>query len=323
MTKFSRFWLRTRVFFAVLAQRTIGRAIALGKKNTNIKGRMIPAFFARKFVPRIRGLDTGPVSTATPETIWSFWDGPQVPEIVGACIDSIERHRGPFERKLLDLKTIDDYSDLPGYVRDKLRGGAMSFAHFSDLLRLNLLLNNGGVWMDATDFMTAPIPKHITDADFFVFLTDKKTYFSYSFMQNCFIRAKRGAWLLRAWHDLCLMYWRDEDKKIVDYFAHQLMFKAMIGADPTAQKLFAEMPHETEDQALQFVGPKLFAPFDAAEWARIKNESFFQKVTYKVWNEPSLAKRISGEYWRKRGSTARVADYPGTFFGKIATGEIK
>ena len=322
MTKFSRFVVRTHVFIAVLFQRTIGRALSLGKKNTNIKSKIIPAFFARTYVPRIKGLRTDAVETENPETIWSFWDGTNVPDIVRACVKSIEKNAKPFVHKMLDFKTIGDYSNLPGYIHDRVRGGTMSLIHFSDVLRLNLLLNHGGVWMDATDFMTAPIPGFITDADFFVFLTDKKTYFSYSFMQNCFIRAKKNAFLLRAWHDLCLHYWKDEDKKIIDYFAHQLMFKAMIENDPAARAEFAKMPHATEDETLQFVGAKLFDRFDPDEWEKIRNGSFFQKVTYKVWNEPSLRKKLSGEYWRRRGNLAHTEDYPDTFFAKLATGDV-
>lgn len=323
MTRFSRFIMRTQVFFVVLVQRTIGRILAHGKKSPNMKGKIIPRFFAKKFVPHIENMKVLQTRVETPETIWQFWDGSNIPEIAKMSMESVERHKGKLNHKILNLKTMDDYSDLPGYVHDRLKNGVISFIHFADLLRMNVLKNHGGFWMDATNFMTSRLPEYITDEDFFVFLTDKKTYFSYSFMQNFFIRAKKNAFLLCAWHDLCLDYWKEENIKIVDYFAHQLMFKALVENDKTAKAMFEKMPHVSEDQTLQFVGAKQFAPFDGTEWEHIKNTSFFQKLTYKAWTEPSIFQKLSREYWKKKGTRAIVADYPGSFYEKLAKGEIE
>jgi hypothetical protein len=37
--------------------------------------------------------------------------------------------------------------------------GKMTVTHFSDILRFNLLKNNGGLWLDATIFVNKPIPE--------------------------------------------------------------------------------------------------------------------------------------------------------------------
>jgi hypothetical protein len=180
----------------------------------------------------------------------------------------------------------------------------MAFAHFADLLRLNLLKNHGGIWTDATNYMVSPVPDYITCEDFFVFLTDKLTHFPYSFMQNFFIRAKKGSYLNDAWYQMCIEYWRNETKDI-DYFQHQLLFKALAARDPRGRDLFTKMPHISEDQVIQFVD-NLFSPFDAAKWAQIRAASFLQKVSYKDG----------------RHSIADPAKYPGTFFERLANGEL-
>jgi len=176
----------------------------------------------------------------------------------------------------------------------------MRYAHFSDLLRLNLLKNHGGVWMDATVYMTNFIPKHIINHDFFVFLTGKLTDFPYSFAQNCFIRAKIGSFLCEAWYKICIEYWKNEAKRI-DYFQHQLMFKTLVFKNQIARDLFEKMPHLSEDETHQLIGNKLIMKFDADEWERIRKTSFFQKTRYMI----------------KRHKIASAVDYPGTYFSRL------
>jgi hypothetical protein len=252
-------------------------------KSELLRAGMLTRFFARKYLPFVTCSAITQPTVGKKETIWQFWDNPAgktTPKIVTASIESVKRFKGDFDHKLLDHSTIGNYSDLPGYVFDRLKNGKISYAHFSDLLRLNLLKNHGGIWMDATLYMTDFVPKYIIDRDFFVFLTGKLTHFPYSFMQNFFIRAQKGNFLCEAWYKMCVEYWKHETRRI-DYFQHQLMFRSLVLNHPIAQRLFNEMPHISEDDMLQFVD-SLFTKFDANEWDRIKKTSFLQKTTYKI-----------------------------------------
>jgi len=165
---------------------------------------------------------------------------------------------------------------------------------------LNLLKNHGGIWLDATGYMTDFVPKYILDEDFFVFLTGELTHFPYSYMQNCFIRAKKGSFLCEAWYQMCIEFWKNETETL-DYFQHQLMFKALILNNSIAKDLFNKMPYVSEDGIQHLVGDNLLKKFDADEWERIKKASFFQKTTYKV---PS------------------GIDYSNTYFSKLSEEKI-
>ena len=279
-------------------------------KSNEYKGKILTNYFAQNYLPIIENMKqkeiTGELkidNTQTPETIWQFWDNPAgrtTPAIVKASFESVEKFKGNFERKILNNSTIENYSDLPGYVLDKFKNGQMDYAHFSDLLRLNLLRNHGGIWLDATAYMTDLVPEYITNQDFFVFLTGKLTHFPYSFMQTCFIRAKKGSFLCDAWYQMCIEYWKTETKKL-EYFQIHLMFKALVEKNPIAKKLFAEMPHRSDDEINQLVGDNLFKKFDKNEWDKIKKMSFFQKTTYRV---------------------ANTAAYADTYFSKLSEGKL-
>lgn len=43
----------------------------------------------------------------------------------------------------------------------------MLSAHFSDIVRENLLYKYGGIWMDATIYMTSPFPDTIYNYDYY------------------------------------------------------------------------------------------------------------------------------------------------------------
>jgi len=270
-------------------------------KGDFFKAKLLTDYFARKYLVAAENLEQKEITVETRETIWQFWDNPAgrtTPEIVKSSLESVNKFKGDFDLKVLNNATFVDYSDLPGYVLDKFKKGQIDYAHFSDLLRLNLLKNHGGIWLDATAYMTNFVPEYILEEDFFVLLTDKLTHFPYSFMQNCFIRAKKGSFLCDAWYRMCIEYWKDETK-LSDYFQHQLMFKALVSYQSKASNLFKLMPKISEDEIHQLVGDNLLKKFDANEWERIKKTSFFQKITYKV---------------------PAAFDYSGTYFSELSKG---
>lgn len=266
----------------------------------NVMAAVAVPFIRRHYVPVIKNLRPRPIETKEVETIWQFW-GQGVENawpLPKACWRSVEKHGGGRRQIIVDMKTLPNYADMPGYIYDHLKNERIGWAHFADILRLNLLKNHGGIWMDSTDFMTAPIPERIIDEPFFVF--HAVTMGSpFSFIQNCFIRAKQGAFLLDAWHEIVMEYWRRENKAL-DYFQHQLMFKAMVFGDRQANKFYLEMPKVDQEPTHRFTNGELFQKFDADEWRRMTGDSFFQKLSNYNWPDPIpkdsyLTKIISGK----------------------------
>lgn len=301
---FTKFYVKTSVFLVKFVGWLKSGDMTKNKaKSELLKAKILTDHFARKYLSATENLPQKDVTVETPETIWQFWDNPHgrmTPEIVKSSLESVDRFKGDFKHKILNNSTLENYSDLPGYVLDKFRKGQIDYTHFSDLLRLNLLKNHGGIWLDATAYMTDFLPRYILEEDFFVFLTDKLTHFPYSFIQNCFIRSKKESFLCDAWYRMCIEYWKKETKKL-DYFQHQLMFKALISNQPKAKNLFNKMPHVSEDGIQQLVGANLLKKFDADEWEKIKKASFFQKTTYKV---------------------PQQNDYSGTYFYELSKGRV-
>src|SRR5690606_9513424 len=103
--------------------------------------------------------------------IWQFWqqgvDG-NTPAIVRLCLDSVEKHRNGYEVIVLSKDTLADYVDaLPGFVWEKFGTGGYDCPKIANLVRLQLLSAYGGVWLDATIYLTAPLGDSWLQSGFF------------------------------------------------------------------------------------------------------------------------------------------------------------
>lgn len=108
-------------------------------------------FIPATFPPLEQTPDNGPV--------WVFWYQGEaaMPEVVKICYNSIVANTHDRPVHLLTKDNIASYITLPDYVYDRLNRGELSYTHFSDILRICLLFRGGGIWMDSTLLLTAPV----------------------------------------------------------------------------------------------------------------------------------------------------------------------
>lgn len=246
----------------------------------------LPWYFRRNLMGGLSAIPEGPVvRDDARDKVFTLWlQGEEnAPELVQACFRSMRRH---FKQELvvLDESNLYDYVSLPEEIVKKYRAGKIKTAHFADICRLDLLYRHGGYWIDSTCYVTAPIPEWIEEQDFFLYLTEKEYGSVYSFCQNCFIRARKGDYLLAAWRAMVLDFWLHQTVRM-DYFQHQLMFKALVQNDPRAREHFARMPHVGQDATHVLGAQPLDTPYDSERFARDTEGAFFQKLTYRGADE--------------------------------------
>lgn len=105
------------------------------------------------------------------KTIWIYWKQgfENAPDVVKACYKSVLKYRGDWQLITLTEKNKDEYIQLPEFLERLHEAGEIGEANYSDIVRTMLLIQYGGIWLDATCLMTSEIPKEIEDADFFMF----------------------------------------------------------------------------------------------------------------------------------------------------------
>ncbi len=254
--------------------------------RSDVISKIIPQYFKR-YLPAAAAIkERKVVKNNKNEKIWTIWfqGEEKAPALVKACFRSVRRHCKQ-ELIVLDDKTIFDYITLPQEIIDKYHTGKIAHAHFADICRVELLYEHGGIWLDATAFVTAPLPEWIEKEDFFVYLAGQHVGSPYSFMQNCFIRSRKGAYLLDAWRAMILDYWMHENHNF-DYFMHQLLFKTLVMNDERAKKYFAKMPHVDQDPTHSLWWDYQHKPFDQKTFDKVTSGAFFQKVTYRGSEHP-------------------------------------
>ena len=104
-----------------------------------------------------------------PHKIWFYWNESleKAPKIVRICLKSIKMHIPDMDVVILDKNSVKKYIKLPEHVLKKYEDGIICEAHFSDIVRINLLNEYGGMWLDSTVFLTGAIPEDMLNADFF------------------------------------------------------------------------------------------------------------------------------------------------------------
>ena len=99
--------------------------------------------------------------------IWTFWwqGEKNMPPIVSACYTYIKtNNKNVF---LLTKDNIHKYVNLPEGIYEKVEKGEISYTHLSDILRLTLLAEKGGMWIDTTCFNPYTIPQYAKDQIFY------------------------------------------------------------------------------------------------------------------------------------------------------------
>lgn len=154
--------------------------------------------------------------------IWVFWwQGlDQAPQIVRACISSIQANCGSREVIVITKDNVEQYADIQDYIYHKLNNSTITLTHFSDILRFSLLHKSGGLWMDATLFVNNPLDFERCFSNFFTcsgyadpthfFVTEGK-------WTGFFIGGSQDEPLFEFMNLFFEFYWRDNNQ-LIDYF---------------------------------------------------------------------------------------------------------
>lgn len=126
----------------------------------NKKTKWLDNYFALKYkdiIDRFKNeqFDTRPIKTTH---IWIFWGQGEekMPPLVKACYRQLTHYNENVT--LVTLENIKKFIELPHIIYEKTNTGNISWAHFSDIVRNALLAKHGGLWLDATVWVSGKLP---------------------------------------------------------------------------------------------------------------------------------------------------------------------
>lgn len=218
------------------------------------------------------------------DKVWVCWmQGlEQAPALVQRCYRSLQDNLKGKEIVLLTESNFDQYVHIPDFIIEKLHKGIITRTHFSDILRLELLIQQGGTWIDATVFCSGgDIPKHMMEDEFFIFQKVKPGSDGSAInMSSWFMSAWSHHKFLLATRELLYAYWQKNDR-MIDYFLLHLFM--MIVKDYYMEEWKQIIPYPNSlPHVLQLMQ---FEKFDRRRWDAACKASPFHKLTYKVKEE--------------------------------------
>jgi hypothetical protein len=222
--------------------------------------------------------------------IWICWlQGIEnAPQLVKDCYASICYHIKDMEIVVIDKDNYSQYVTLPDYVIDKWQKGIIPPAHFSDILRLQLLIEHGGLWVDSTTYFTDKLPSYITDTDFFVY---QGGWFNEEMINM-------GSWLiynntsnnilLEETQNLIFEYWKTHNY-LKQYFLMHIFFRMV--SDYYSEE-WKKVPYYNQiDQHI--LANEICNEFDEKRLEQIKNITPIHKLS----NKFDLSKNDSNCYY--------------------------
>ncbi len=214
------------------------------------------------------------------DTIWTCWfQGMEnAPEIVKKCWQSVIKNNPDKNVIVITENNMSDYVTLPDYIVKKWKQGIITHTHMTDLLRLELLINYGGLWLDATVLCTGKAPEYFFDSDLFFFQTLKPGRDGHaSYISSWLIEAKTNNKILMATRALCYEYWK-ENNVMWDYFLlHDFMSIVLERYEDEWKKV---VPRDNATPHILLL--RLFDQYDEKTWNAVKSQTQFHKLTYKI-----------------------------------------
>ena len=276
MQKATYWWVWVKKTFFRLAVAILYQDKKVRKQHLKAWTTAAEKKYLRRYLRVLSDKSELPPARCDDKRIWVCWlqGEDKAPEVVKICLESIRRHCTDYTVTVVCNDNIAQYADIPDYVYEKHRKGYITNTEFSDLLRLSLLSQNGGIWIDATVFLTKALPKEISEADFFAF--HARTYL---YANSWLLKSERGNVLMSNMRKLMFEYWRCENH-MLNYFLYHLFFDLMTETDAESKVLWNKVPVMYDDVCYG-LEHNFFTPFDEVLWQKIKEETTIHKLTYK------------------------------------------
>ena len=204
-----------------------------------------------------------------------------LPLLARCCYNSLKMNAGAYKITFIDEKNYSDYVDIPPYIYEKFKAGKMKPAHFTDVIRINLLERYGGLWLDATIFVTSSIPEIIFNLPFFTIkyhVNANHRNVSLGRWTAFLLASQAGNILPQFVLEFMSEYWRVKDL-LIDYALFDYSIATAYNELPECRNLIDAVPQSNPD--LRKLNGLLNSEFNQDKFNKLTLSTQFFKLTYK------------------------------------------
>ena len=242
--------------------------------------------------------DTSVKGNGKDAPIWFFWlqGEDQLPPIPKLCLQSIRKHANGHEVIVLTAENYKEYVSIPDALIEMYRSGRIKAAHFADILRVNLLAQQGGLWLDATMLVTEDLPQDIFEMPFFSVKTKSRRYFVSQCRWAVFcLGAQKGNPLFVQLASLFEQYLMSTDL-FVDYFLFDNFIDMLYQRYPLIKAQIDNLP--MNNPQVHDMAPLLCNKVSDKQYAELLKDTYLFKLSYKNYTPEMLIEDVDNLYHR-------------------------
>lgn len=192
--------------------------------------------------------------------IWvMWWQGEdEMPPIIRINYNSIKRNSGGHIVELITKDNFKEFVKIPDFVISKVERNIISLTHLSDLLRVIFLHERGGLWLDATIYLTAPLSEEMNipywSPKWVLGKKEKNAFplwsalWKISKVPSLTITQCMGIWyssksnpIFGCLKDFWLAYWKNEDKAAYYWTTEVFLIGIMYGEIPAVKSMIDDV----------------------------------------------------------------------------------
>ncbi|MCT3049755.1 capsular polysaccharide synthesis protein [Leuconostoc mesenteroides] len=215
-------------------------------------------------------------------TIWIMWlQGLEnAPCLVKKAVKSIKQSLPEQRVVILDASNFQDYVDVPLNIIDKWKLGVISNPHFSDIVRMELLIQKGGTWFDATIMLERNFDtlQNILESNQTFFFQNMRPgqmgnsiWLSTWFIHTC----SNEPTLIRV-REILYDYWQNHNY-LIDYFLFHIIWHLVYEFHDAEYNKIKKISNSTPLQLMYLLNEKN----NATLTEEILHDFPLQKLTYK------------------------------------------
>lgn len=216
-----------------------------------------------------------------PNKIWVCWlQGEEnAPLLVKKCIASIRRYANNREVIVITNDNLAQYITFPDFIIKNKAKGRITNTHFSDIIRIYLLAQYGGTWIDATVYLTGPLPAFAQNTPLFCYKTSSSGTEPIK-MSSWFISAQPNHEIIVRTQQLITEYWK-HNTWLCHYYLFHLLFSIAIDSRTNLKEQWTAIPY-FNNSIPHTLAAEITMPYYPERWKQIKQISSIHKLTYKL-----------------------------------------
>ena len=213
--------------------------------------------------------------------IWTmWWQGEEaMPPIVRACWRQLEyaKKTSGYEVILITEQNLLEYCSLPDWIIDKIEQ-EISLTHLSDIVRVFLLAQYGGIWVDATVYAN-DLSRLLGHRFSTIFAPGAFPIFVSDGIWSSYVLgvSRRNERYLKCMYEMLIAYWMDSSRP-VDYLLIDYIFMICLQNFPEMMPLISE---NKKDYGFYWLNMSINEEYDPSEFKSNILASPIQKLTYK------------------------------------------